>query len=134
MADDQWIIVTRGVRMDVWNIGVATPAQIEDLSRRARFVAGVAADDFTPHAVMISPGQPHARTLLAATVHEIADLTAVSQSQMDAYRAAQLAAGRQARIDAAADQVTRMPAEDQAALRTRLGWNGGPRPASAPRE
>lgn len=132
MADDQWLVITRGARRDVWNLGSTfTTEQIEDLVRRARLLVGITAADDTPGVAGISPGRPHEQTLLSATVHELTDLTGIAPATVDAYRQAQHAARRTARVDGTAAQVTALPSEEQAELRTRLGW-GAPRPNGMP--
>lgn len=133
MADDQWLIINRGGRRDVWNLGSSfTPEQIEDLVRRARLLLGIAATDDTAGQAGISPGRPHEQTLLSAAIHELTELTGVAAATVDAYRQAQHAARRTARVDETAAQVAALPAEEQTELRTRLGW-GAPRPNGMPR-
>ena len=97
MANEQWLILAHEQRLDVCNLGGdPTPEEIEDLSRRARVLAGVPAEDDTPGIVSVSPGQPHPQTMRRAHVRELRELTGVSQSAVDAYCAGQAGARRRA--------------------------------------
>ena len=133
MADDQWLIFNRGGRLDAWNLGQAmTVDQVAEMVTRARLLLGIDATDDTAGVASVSPGQPHPQTLRLTTVHELSELITLTPDQVGAYRSAQSAARRQARVDAAASAVATLPAEEQTELRTRLGW-GAPRPNGMPK-
>lgn len=120
--DDQWLIITRAARLDIWNLGPVPADQIEGLSLRARIVADISPGHDEPGLVCVSPGEPHAQTMRRAVVRERAELEAVTPAQVESYRNAQASAAQSRRIDSLANQVASMPTEDQEALRGRLGW------------
>lgn len=120
--DDQWLSIHRGERLDIWNLGPVAADQIEELSLRARIVAGISPGHDEPGLLCVSPGEPHPQTMRRATVHERAKLDTVTLTQIEAYRTAQANAAQSRRIDSMASQVAALSTADQEALRGRLGW------------
>lgn len=121
-----WLTIHAADGVHCWPIGDPGPDEAAELVTRGRLAARLAPDDVTSR-VMLAPGEPHPQLLSRATAHTLAELHAVPRTDVDAHSAAQAAAGRQARVEAAQAAVASLPAADQATLRSRLGW-GSPAP------
>lgn len=125
------LAVTYGNEVHLWQIGNPTPDELYELAARARITVAVPAG--ADHRVHVSPGEPHPHLLARATVHNVADLAAIAPERVDAYRAAEAEAVRQARLDAAHAAVNDLPEADKTTLRSRLGWTAAPRTDSTGR-
>lgn len=126
-----WLLITVRDTVHGWDIGDPTVEWQDEAVMRARVLVSFPAGSWldTDRRVQFTQGEPHARTLARIQVHPAAELTTVSASALATYRADCANADRGARGDSVHAAITALPTDEQAALRTRLGWNGGPRPS-----
>lgn len=131
-----FLIIHHGDAVHCWDIGDHPPtpegeAERDELIMRARHSVGFPVGDRWAHEgnprvqVMLTQGEPHPTLLARATVHRLSDLDRVDAS---AYRAQCNERRRAALLDAAEAAILTLPATEQAALRSRLGWTGAPKP------
>lgn len=112
-----WLTIRIAGTIRCWDLGDPDPAAREDLIFRAQILAGVPHDhDPLLGLVTFAPGEPHPRTLAAATVHTVDELRQIPRADVDAYRAAVTTAARTAHVRDAKRVLDALGTEDRAAV------------------